>query len=366
MRRSGNTFLALFFLLGLACLVGMGPAAGYGAQPSSTATDEVVCDDKFCLTRSKTGEPRHLVYRFRGLTNQWQEVSCDIRESDSKKLSDSFGYMSSERTASWSENLEKTINVATRLSLSPEYGEARVTKDTIDWVAAKELPPLAGEEIIASERKNFIHWYEIHKAEIRDLANKRFLSAHGITTIPDLGEIPDYSSIVSKSSPALKSCIDAFDRTTGGNPEILQKFFQAMFYEKIPMQEGDRWTHGLRLPSTVMLQGKGDCDSKAAAFCTIQRKRNERRLVILRSLPGKSSLRHALVGVEAWTKDGPHPKEAWPYKRLPEALKAILYGKPIRIGLRDYWPCEVAGRERTDYGKVGDGHAGRYVAILIQ
>lgn len=362
MKLTGKTISVSAFLLAFWALVALGDQT----KEQSTSKDEPPCDDDFCLTRTSSKGNIHLVYRFRGLNNQWHEVACDISEADIAREIRTFGYLDSERKATWLQYLEKAIKVGLRLSpFKPEYGRPRVTKDGIEWVPVGELPPLVGQQIFAEEREAFFNWYRENQKRLREMAEQKFLQDHGFIVIPGLGEIPDYSSIVARSASALTNCITAFDRETGGRPEILQAFFQAMFYEKVPDREdGQKWTGGLLLPVEVLTRGKGDCDSKAAAYCMIQRKR-EPRLVILRSVSGKHSPRHALVGVEAWKKDGRHPTESWSHKRVPEALRAILYGDPIRIGLRDYWPCEVAGRKRTTFGEIEPGHEGVYVAIRI-
>ena len=351
------------FLLGLVCLVTLGPEDGYGAPVEpQISKGGTVCDDNFCLKKSRDGATWHLVYGFKGLHDQWHEVVCDITEADSKRLHDSFGYLDSDRKASWLKNLEEAINVAAGLYPNDfEYGKAHVTKEAVEWRPVEELPPGFGRQVFENERKKFFAWYKVKSTELIEHANKKFLMKHKFMILPGLGEVPDYSAVVSSSSQALRSCAEAFKRETGGQAELLQAFFQSMVYEKIHMEEGGRKTGGLSLPVRVMVEGKGDCDSKAVAFCAIRRKND----IILRSLPGQGSLQHALVGVAAWEKDS-HPKEIWPHKPVPEALKAMLYGDPIRIGLRDYWPCEVAGRDRIAFGRVKDGHEGRYVAIRTQ
>ncbi len=363
MKRTGRIISGATFLLAFWALVALGDQM----KEKDVAKEGPPCDDDFCLTKTSIKGTLHLVYHFKGLNDQWHDVTCDIREADITRDLRSFGYLESERKATWLQYLERAINLGLRISqLKPEYGKAHVTKDSVEWVPTKELPPLVGEQILAEEREAFLSWYRANQEQLEELAKQKFRQDHGFTVVPDLGEVPDYSSIVKKSASALGSCITALDQATGGRPEMLQVFFQVMFYEKVPDNDAvGKWTGGLSLPVEVMTRGKGDCDSKAAAFCTIQRKR-EPRLVILRSLPGNQSPRHALVGVEAWKKDGSHPAETWSYKRVPEALRAILYGDPIRIGLRDYWPCEVAGRKRSAFGEVELGHEGYYVAIRIQ
>lgn len=367
MRRAGQRLFALTSLLGLAGLAAVGPEVGYGDQPRQlvAAKDDAPCDDDFCLKRSRHGANWHLVYGFKGPNDRWHELACDVSEDDSRRQRASFGYRDAERAAAWPTYLERAVNTAARHSpLAFEYGEAHVTRRGVEWQPAGPLPPLVGDELMRTERERFGRWYSEHREELTRSANEKFLQDHGFMVVPGLGEIPDYPAIVHASAATLKECVDTLDQETGGRPEILQAFFQAMVWKEIPIRDRGKRTGGFSLPPTVMIEGFGDCDSKAAAFCTIQRKRDPSLLLFV-SLPGAHSPRHALVGVEAWKKDGRHPKEKWRYKKLPEALKAILYGDPVRIGLRDYWPCEVAGRARTAFGQVGAGHEGLYLAIPI-
>jgi hypothetical protein len=359
------TLFVCTFVLGLASLPGLWQQNGQGSKPTEEleAPDGYPCDDEFCFMQSRAAGTWHLEYHFKDLHEQWRTVNCDVKEADYGVSS--YGYSGPQREASMAKELERAIN--TGLHSSPyrfKFGRVHV-ESTVEWRPAWKLRSLEEEQLFESERELFSAWYNQHKKDLNDQAKTQFLQGHGFMTVPALGEIPDYPALVAKSVKALNGCIAAFDKAAGDQPHLVQRFFQSMFFREIPLQHGDWKTGGLLLPITVMIYGIGDCDSKAAAFCALQSKQPP-SLVIFRSIPGLGSPKHALVGVEAWKKDGSHPREKWLYKEPPDALRAMVYGDPIRVGLRDYWPCEVAGREWTDFGQVADQHAGHYMAIRIR
>ena len=85
-----------------------------------------------------------------------------------------------------------------------------------------------------------------------------------------------------------------------------------------------------------MVQGAGDCDSKAAAFCALWRHFPKRSILIL--VP-----EHALVGVEG----KPRADEAY-----------------VRLGNRYFVLCEVAGPAKIPPG--GERISGSFEYVMIE
>jgi hypothetical protein len=264
--RTGRSLLIATFVLGLTGLVTLGPRTGYTDQAQLKTEAEVPCDETFCLQKRQEGSVWHLSYRFKGLHDQVHAVTCDINEADTRQLLKSFGYEDSGRARLMAEYRETAINVAAQKApFFLGYGKAYVSNGVVDWLPAHDLSDVE-QPLFAIERAEFFDWYlenERYK-ELLAHAEKKFLTGHGLMTTPELGEIPNYDAAVSKSTQALRNCIDALDRETDGRPEVLQAFFQSMFWNRIALKEGERWTGGLSLPPTVMIQGSGDCDSKAS------------------------------------------------------------------------------------------------------
>ena len=92
-------------------------------------------------------------------------------------------------------------------------------------------------------------------------------------------------------------------------------FYQELGYEVPPDEVDGRRTLGLRVPTDVLVSGRGDCDSKAVAFASMWRRFPTRAVMVL--VPG-----HALVGVEVPARPGE---------------------RTVRVGNRTYVLCEVAG-----------------------
>src|SRR6185295_1438449 len=112
----------------------------------------------------------------------------------------------------------------------------------------------------------------------------------------------DYPSLIVKAAPVFENCARSLNDQLNGEPNLrlLMEFFLAMKRADIPQvdEKLHEWTGGYLLPTEVLGQNMGDCDSKASAFAAVKRK--SYRLVIFRSshLKEDSEDGHAFVGVE--------------------------------------------------------------------
>ncbi len=171
----------------------------------------------------------------------------------------------------------------------------------------------------------------------------------------------NYSPFVSQASPALADCTRSFRETIGLNTEASMAFLLSMpaLESGVPEVDEDfgKWIGGFRVPTSVMLQNEGDCDSKAALFCALQ-DASKVRMVIFRSVPlpnGIDPIKHALVGIDA---DGPPPsvQERFPSLWEEGCIKPGTYdeNQPLVFGPRGrkYVTIEVAGPGRTEMGEV--------------
>jgi hypothetical protein len=366
-RLGAGGFYASTFVLSLAALVGIGPQASSLVQASETQPDSV-----FSFSSTREGGKVRLQYRFKGLHDQWHEVICRISEAESRPLSARFGYLDKE-SATDGQKIKVIGDKAREEGALDEYGDLSIQSGYLYWLPSgslQALPDPARTTIHKAARQRFYSWYEPRSNELGRLIAESFRKSRGFVTDRSTGELmPDYPAVVQESAKPLRDCASELNRVTSGEPSLLALFFQSMPHsgKRLENREGrtGKMTGGLMLPAAVMTEGVGDCDSKATAFCTIQRGTKRHRLVLLRSIAGPRSPSHAHLGVEAWKEEGPARKETWWSRRVPEALKAMVYGKPIRIGLRDYWPCEVVGPGRTAFGEVPSGHEGYYIAIRI-
>jgi len=130
----------------------------------------------------------------------------------------------------------------------------------------------------------------------------------------------DYERLIREGTEPLSDCYGALHASGRGSSVrqylgLLLAFYQELEYEVPPDEEGGRETLGLRVPTDVLVTGRGDCDSKSVAFASMWRRLPTSLVLIL--VPG-----HALVGVEA----------------------PVLPGeRTVRVGNRTYLLCEVAG-----------------------
>jgi transglutaminase-like putative cysteine protease len=117
---------------------------------------------------------------------------------------------------------------------------------------------------------------------------------------------------------------------------LLLAFYQELTYEIPPDEVEGRQTLGMRVPTDVLVSGRGDCDSKAVAFASMWRQLPTRLVFIV--VPG-----HALVGVEA---------------------RALPGEETVRVGNRTFVLCEVAGPAKLRPG--AKSVAGSFEYVLVE
>lgn len=357
------------------------PATG-APHPSigspAAAADGDYADSKFWFHRARKGDQWELSFRFKGLNGEWSEVvTCGIGESTSRKLDASFGYTGAELA----RQLERVVDEEAGRARILYYGRSKANvaynKKEETWSIQVIWVPTPGRVQIDEDQRRaddehsrFDHWYMTEGERLRAKAMDGLRAQRGFLQNDIVGWLPDYLKIIDHSTPILESCAEALDQKTGGSVEILARFFQEMRYIPVELVEEktQKSTGGLRLPPFVMISGRGDCDSKAATFCAIQRKHN-RGLVIFRSFVAKGDNKHghALIGIDPWgsAKPGARPKEK-SYKGLQRVQLDSVIREPIQIGLHYYSPCEVGGPGTTVFGMVSPDKVGSYVVIPIQ
>jgi len=381
-----DLLLAGTFVLALAGLVAaeskLPPAPAMVKQaspPASLKDDEFLSEAKdFYFKRVRRGDHWNLTFRFMGLARE-HEVSCRLNIQKSQELIDFFSYRNVDKAKALAEEVQEQARQAT-LNLQ-SFGQPWFTgvfnekKGQVEigyrWYAKSDvLLPAGALESAKQDEEDFASWYGKMKDQLVQEAEAGYMTAKGFLYDPQQGWLLDYSMLVSKAAPVLEDCTRAFNDALGDHPEILMMFFQEMPFQHID-DAGTAWTAGgVRVPSSVLLQRAGDCDSKAVAFCVLQRS-YPRHLVLFRSfrLKKDKTPSHVLLGVE---KDPPQAKEKWiearPWRKWP--LEATFYRDPLGIDNRDYVPCEVAGPGRTLYGEVAKREwekqvGGRWQKIIV-
>jgi len=150
----------------------------------------------------------------------------------------------------------------------------------------------------------------------------------------------DYEKLIDEGTDPLSDCFQvlrASGRGSGVRPfmGLLLAFYQELKYEVPPDEEEGRQTLGLRVPTDVLVSGRGDCDSKSVAFAAMWRRFPSRVVFIV--VPG-----HALVGVEA---------------------PALGGERTVRVGNRSFVLCEVAGPAKLSPGTSDVKGSFEYILI---
>ena len=140
----------------------------------------------------------------------------------------------------------------------------------------------------------------------------------------------DHAAVVAWNRPYLEEAFEALDQARDGYDAqdtlgLFVAFVQEIAYEVPPTEWYDKLIAGLWVPAEVVVNNRGDCDSKADTFCALYSQIPDTRMIVV-EVPG-----HALIGV-----------------RVPP----LPGQRTVRIGNDEYVLCEVAGP-----GKVVPGHS---------
>ena len=139
----------------------------------------------------------------------------------------------------------------------------------------------------------------------------------------------DYASVVNSATPLLSGCAQALFKAGGGrlDANLLAAFLQQLKYVKLNPGKSEYHVHDFLVPTQVLVEKRGDCDSKSAAFCSLWRTYSKDVILLL-------SDRHALIG----------------YKAPPNTPLPTIPIKGIR-----YIACDVSGLHRFSCGNTPPG-----------
>jgi len=234
------------------------------------------------------------------------------------------------------------------------YAEVRVSHDVMDPAAPPysinwryRLESLRMKEVPAPRQR------EAAKAEARirrDLSHqaekifKNYLQEHGFdyerSGSEKLGRIEiSYRHLGDRARELLSDCSERFVREAGSADEeeligLLMAYFQEMAFELQPLVEDGRYTKGLWFPTKTLRLGRGDCDSRSLALCSMRRNSGPQMILLVTDLseeeqdrvpPQIRAQQHVLIGIEA-------------YPGFDQAT--------VMVGLRRYVLCEAVGRDQ--------------------
>ena len=329
------------FLIAVSALLGR--AAWRDARPRRGAEDGsgylANVEARNAFRRSESADAYDLQYGFIDYQGESHDVACRIRQKDHQRLVARFGY--SERTLDSevaarqqafadAEVSRRGLGPYFRIEVSQDLVRSRVPSPSA-WsdLTAQRAQEIQGTieqlvKAVAARRGDFeVELYRERGFRLED----RDLSI-------------DYPALVQWSTPALDACAKALRWAGAGYDErqylgMFVAFVQEIRYEVPPDVQNGRQTLGLWVPTEVVANDHGDCDSKAVTFCALWHAFAAPMIVVV--LP-----RHVMVGVAM----APGPGQQF-----------------VRLGNRYYVLCEVAGPGKWPPGAKRVEGSFRYLTV---
>jgi hypothetical protein len=283
------------------------------------------------FNRTREGERYKVSYGFIDHHGVEHEVTCGISSRDHEREAAAYGYTDAEVSAAVDAGLRRYLEEELAARGLTEYVRLQISDGAVR--AESKLPPVDdGREYsrMVAGLNGFYSLWEDALPKKRDALREEILKERGLwvhgNTI-----YPDYPQIAARATRPLGECFRALQRAGGGYNErqylgLFVAFFQEIAYKIPPEVVGGRETLGLWVPTEVLINNHGDCDSKAVAFGALWRSFGLPTLVIV--VP-----RHVLVGVPV--RPGPGEKH-------------------ILINNRYYLLAEVAGPGKRRPGSAND------------
>ena len=331
----GALAVVVIGLIGLSWWVAPEPVLDGGGD--SEPYQEVEALNQF--QKNEDGDRFRLSYGFIDYSGRTQQVSCTVSREDYLRDVARFGYFEEQANQEINQILAARMDEEGRARGVLSYFSIEVYGQggyRWHWDAPTGLDPAVEERIHA-----FHEWLDKDFVEEAKRITQRYYEDHGLLLEEDEITV-DYEEAVHHGTRSLEDCYQALRRVGDGDSErrllgLFLAFFQELRYEIPPdVERGGRHTLGFRVPSAVMVQGAGDCDSKAAAFCALWRQLPKRSILIL--VP-----EHALIGVEG----KPRADEAY-----------------VRLGNRYFILCEVAGPGKIPPG--AESISGNFEYVMIE
>ena len=279
----------------------------------------------------------HLTFRFRDSDERPRQFSCAIRRSDYERERGGYGFVEKQKVEELNRALREVFaREAEARGVAPYFKIEVYGEGSFRWTWS--YPGGTDPEVV--ERIDAFHaWLENGSRAAVQAIEERYYRDHGMRLDGDDLNV-DYETLARNASAPLADCFQALRSADGGSSRwplgLFLTFFQDLGYELPPdVDEDGRETLGFRVPTAVMVKEAGDCDSKAAAFCSLWRQLPARVLLVM--VPG-----HALVAVEG--KPGPDQAS-------------------VRLGNRYFILCEVAGPGRFRPGETQISGSFEYILI---
>lgn len=333
-----GAFAAVFIgLIGLSWWLAPEPVLGGAGDSEAEPYQEVEALNQF--RRDEAGDRFRLSYGFIDYSGRRQQISCTVSREDYLRDVARFGYFEKQANEEVNRLMAARMEEEGRLRGVLSYFSIEVYGQggyRWHWDAPENVDPTVETRI-----HEFHNWLDKDFPEEAKKITRRYFEGRGLRLDGDEIAI-DYEEAVLQGTRSLEDCFQALRRAGDGDNErrrlgLFLAFFQELRYEIPPdLDRQGRHILGFRVPSAVMVDGAGDCDSKAAAFCALWRHFPKRAILIL--VP-----EHALVGVEG----KPRGDEAY-----------------VRLGNRYFVLCEVAGPGKIPPG--GEAISGNFEYVMIE
>jgi hypothetical protein len=152
--------------------------------------------------------------------------------------------------------------------------------------AVKEISGKIGHERDRLERE---------ARAVLEKQRQTYLESRGLKVRGDKKVEVDYQRCVTRSIPAMREIARALWQGGADRPserlERLLSFVQSLDYALPPVIEDGKEVLGFWVPSRVLIDGRGDCDSKAVLFASLWLS-TEKELLALIKVPN-----HVLLGI---------------------------------------------------------------------
>lgn len=287
--------------------------------------------------RMETGGFQLMTYRFIDYTGKKKTLGFSISTAEHQKLSRRFGYNQQSVEKRVLARLDKGIaDIISRAGLS-QYLNYSLTGRSLSFqpatvpgaVHAKVLETLNKANSFFS--KNYLPFFN------QELRTRGFYIDGNYIKI-------DYNTLIEWNTEPLRGCFNSLYATGKGYTlaqylGLFIAFLQEIHYELPPNNVKGTFTGGIYIPTDVLINNRGDCDSKSIVFCALWRHFKDARLIIV------LLHEHALIGVGIT----PGPGQ-----------------KSVRLGNTHYVLCEVAGPGKLYPGYVDPSTKGTFTYYMVK
>ena len=297
-------------------------------------------DSRNVFKRAESADAYEVEYGFIDHQGESHDVACRILRADHQRLRARFGYVERDlRSQVVAREQAYADDELTRRGLAPYF---RIDVSETEIRSRVSATPGVWSDLSTQRIQELHVAIQKLRQDVVEMGPQIEVSIYRERGVRLEGrELSiDYPALVRWSAPALDACAKALRWAGAGYDErqylgMFVAFLQEIRYEVPPEIQNGRETLGLWVPTEVVANDHGDCDSKAVTFCALWKAFAAPTLVIV--LP-----RHVLVGVAM----APGPGQQF-----------------VRLGNRYYVLCEVAGPGKSAPGQGRVEGSFRYLTV---